>query len=115
MALKVQGVLSVRHGDVAILVRSPTEEHAIRTLWKHAEWALDAIEARQALEVKLYGLAAVCRTDAEVAAIDAAIPQMDSENEAAEGRNRRRDIPRGDHRGGDTSCWGPNSRARSEV
>ena len=34
VALEVQGVLSVRHGDGAILVRRPTEERAIKALRK---------------------------------------------------------------------------------
>ena len=35
MALEVQGVLSVRHGDGAILLRRPTEERAIKALREH--------------------------------------------------------------------------------
>jgi GntR family transcriptional regulator, transcriptional repressor for pyruvate dehydrogenase complex len=81
VALEVQGVLSVRHGDGAILVRRPTEERAIKALREHADRIPDVIEAREALEVKLAGLAAARRTDAEMAAIDAAIAQMESEVE----------------------------------
>jgi GntR family transcriptional repressor for pyruvate dehydrogenase complex len=51
VALEVQGVLSVRHGDGAILVRRPTEERAIRALREHADRIPDVIEAREALEV----------------------------------------------------------------
>lgn len=79
VALEVQGVLSVRHGDGAILVRRPTEERAIRALREHADRIPDIIEAREALEVKLAGLAAARRTDAEMAAIDAAIATMELE------------------------------------
>lgn len=79
VALEVQGVLSVRHGDGAILVRRPTEERAIKALREHADRIPDIIEAREALEVKLAGLAALRRTDGEMAAIDAAISKMEEE------------------------------------
>lgn len=84
VALEVQGVLSVRHGDGAILVRRPTEERAVKALREHADRIPDIIEAREALEVKLAGLAATRRTDAEMAAIDAAIATMESEVDAGE-------------------------------
>jgi GntR family transcriptional regulator, transcriptional repressor for pyruvate dehydrogenase complex len=84
VALEVQGVLSVRHGDGAILVRRPTEERAIRALREHADRIPDIIEARVALEVNLAGLAAARRTDAEMAAIDAAISTMEAEVEAGD-------------------------------
>ena len=84
VALEVQGVLSVRHGDGAILVRRPTEERAIRALREHADRIPDIIEARVALEVNLAGLAATRRTEAEMAAIDAAIATMAAEVEAGD-------------------------------
>jgi GntR family transcriptional repressor for pyruvate dehydrogenase complex len=84
VALEVQGVLSVRHGDGAILIRRPAEERAIKALREHADRIPDIIEAREALEVKLAGLAAARRTDAEMAAIDAAIAKMESEIEGGE-------------------------------
>ena len=84
VALEVQGVLSVRHGDGAIVVRRPTEERAIRALREHADRIPDIIEARAALEVKLASLAATRRTDAEMAAIDAAISMMEAEVDAGE-------------------------------
>jgi GntR family transcriptional regulator, transcriptional repressor for pyruvate dehydrogenase complex len=84
VALEVQGVLSVRHGDGAILVRRPTEERAIKALREHADRIPDIIEAREALEVKLAGLAAARRSDEEMAAIDRAIATMESEIEAGD-------------------------------
>ncbi|SRX80762.1 FadR/GntR family transcriptional regulator [Mycolicibacterium parafortuitum] len=84
VALEVQGVLSVRHGDGAILIRRPTEERAIKALREHADRIPDIIEAREALEVKLAGLAAARRSDAEMAAIDAAIAKMEEEVEAGD-------------------------------
>jgi GntR family transcriptional regulator, transcriptional repressor for pyruvate dehydrogenase complex len=84
VALEVQGVLSVRHGDGAVLIRRPAEEGAVKALREHADRLPDIIEAREALEVKLAGLAAERRTDAEMAAIDAAISAMEAEIEAGE-------------------------------
>lgn len=84
VALEVQGVLSVRHGDGAVLVRRPTEERVIKALRDHADRLPDIIEAREALEVKLAGLAAERRTDTEMAAIDSAISTMESEIDAGD-------------------------------
>lgn len=84
VALEVQGVLSVRHGDGAILIRRPTEERAIKALREHADRIPDIIEAREALEVKLAGLAAARRSDTEMAAIDAAIAKMEEEVDAGD-------------------------------
>ena len=70
VALEVQGVLSVRHGDGAILVRRPTEERAIEALREHADRIPEIIDAREALEVKLASLAATRRSDADMAAIE---------------------------------------------
>lgn len=84
VALEVQGVLLVRHGDGAVLVRRPTEERAIRALREHADRIPDIIEAREALEVKLAALAAARRTEEEMAAIDAALALMEQEVGAGE-------------------------------
>jgi GntR family transcriptional regulator, transcriptional repressor for pyruvate dehydrogenase complex len=84
VALEVQGVLSVRHGDGAVVVRPPTEERAIKALREHADRMPDIIEAREAMEVRLAALAAERRTDEEMAAIDAAIATMESEIDAGE-------------------------------
>lgn len=84
VALEVQGVLAVRHGDGAILVRRPTEERAVKALREHADRIPDIIEAREALEVKLAALAAARRTDAEMAAIDEAISTMEREVESGD-------------------------------
>lgn len=84
VALEVQGVLAVRHGDGAILVRRPTEERAVKALREHADRIPDIIEAREALEVKLAALAAARRTDAEMAAIDDAIATMEREVESGD-------------------------------
>jgi GntR family transcriptional repressor for pyruvate dehydrogenase complex len=84
VALEVQGVLSVRHGDGAVLVRPPTEERAVQALREHADRMPDILEAREALEVRLAALAAERRTDEEMAAVDAAISTMESEIDSGE-------------------------------
>ena len=77
VALEVQGLLAVRHGDGAVLLRRPVEDGAVTALREHADRLPD-----EALEVKLAGLAAERRTAAEMAAIDAAISAMEAEVEA---------------------------------
>ncbi len=79
VALEVQGILSVRHGDGAVLVRRPVGDMAIRALREHADRLPEVIEAREALEVKLAELAAARRSDSEMAAIDHALTVMASE------------------------------------
>ncbi len=79
VALEVQGIVSVRHGDGAVLVRRPIEEAAVRALREHADRLPEVLEAREALEVKLAELAAKRRDDREMTAIDAAIAQMSAE------------------------------------
>src|ERR1700682_4475964 len=81
VALEVQGVLSVRHGDGAILVRRPTEERAVEALREHADRLPEIIDAREALEVKLASLAAARRSDADMAALEKASATMEAESE----------------------------------
>lgn len=81
VALEVQGVVSVRHGDGIVLVRRPIEEAAVRALREHADRLPEVLEAREALEVKLAELAADRRSDLELAAIDTAIVRMTEEVE----------------------------------
>jgi GntR family transcriptional repressor for pyruvate dehydrogenase complex len=79
VALEVQGILSVRHGDGAVLIRRPVGDAAIRALREHADRLPEVIEAREALEVKLAELAAERRSESEMAAIDDALAIMESE------------------------------------
>jgi GntR family transcriptional repressor for pyruvate dehydrogenase complex len=65
-------------------VRRPTEERAIEALREHADRIPEVIEAREALEVKLAALAAARRSDADMAAIDAAIANMQAEIDAGD-------------------------------
>lgn len=79
VALEVQGVVAVRHGDGAVLMRRPAGDGAIAALREHADRLPDILEARETLEVKLAALAAERRTDAEMADIDAALATMEAE------------------------------------
>ena len=79
VALEVQGLLSVRHGDGAVLVRRPVGDSAVMALREHADRIPEVIEAREALEVKLAELAAERRSEAEMAEIDDALVIMETE------------------------------------
>ncbi len=76
VAMEVVGIVSVRHGDGVVLVEPPGTA-VVNALREHAQQLPEIIEARDALESKLAALAAVRRTDADLAAIDAALEVMD--------------------------------------
>jgi GntR family transcriptional regulator, transcriptional repressor for pyruvate dehydrogenase complex len=76
VAMEVVGVVSVRHGDGAVLVDSSGTSKVVDALRRHAQRLPDIIEAREALETKLAGLAAVRRTEEDLARIDAALEVM---------------------------------------
>lgn len=76
VAMEVVGVVAVRHGDGAVLVESSGTSKVVDALRRHAQQLPDIIEAREALESKLAALAAVRRTDADLARIDAALEAM---------------------------------------
>lgn len=82
VALEVRGTLEVRHGD-GIYLRSLSNDsgHLMELMTKRHR--LPAIlEAREALETQLAALAAVRRTDAEIAAMDQALDVMAADIEA---------------------------------
>lgn len=85
VAMEVVGVVAVRHGDGAVLVESSGTSKVVDALRRHAQQLPDIIEAREALESKLAALAAVRRTDADLARIDAALEVM-AKDIAAGGR-----------------------------
>jgi GntR family transcriptional repressor for pyruvate dehydrogenase complex len=85
VAMEVVGVVAVRHGDGAVLVESSGTSKVVDALRRHAQQLPDIIEAREALESKLAALAAVRRTDDDLARIDAALEVM-AEDIAAGGR-----------------------------
>ncbi len=82
VAMEVVGVVTVRHGDGAVLMDSTGTSRVVEALRRHAQRLPDVIEAREALETKLAGLAAVRRTDADLARIDAALTLMERDIEA---------------------------------
>ncbi|WP_082398826.1 FadR/GntR family transcriptional regulator [Pseudonocardia sp. EC080625-04] len=76
VALEVQGVIDVRHGDGAVIREVPADRqvlHALRARWHRLR---EVIEARQALEVRIAALAARRRTDADLVRIDEAVAAM---------------------------------------
>jgi len=79
VAMEVVGVVAVRHGDGAVLVDAPGTSKVVDALRQHARQLPDIIEAREALESKLAALAAVRRTDEDLARIDAALEVMDTD------------------------------------
>lgn len=82
VALEVQGVLEIRHGG-GIYVRSldPEPEHLANLLTRRRVLS-EVLEAREALEVMLAGLAADRRTAADVTAMEEALVQMASDIKA---------------------------------
>jgi GntR family transcriptional repressor for pyruvate dehydrogenase complex len=82
VAMEVLGVVSVRHGDGAVL-KEPAPERALLTaLRAHHDRLGEVLDARSALEVKLAALAAERRTEADLAAIDAALAAMEADIDA---------------------------------
>ena len=63
VAMEVVGVVAVRHGDGAVLVESSGTSKVVDALRRHAQQLPEIIEAREALETKLAGLAATRRTE----------------------------------------------------
>lgn len=82
VAMEVVGVVAVRHGDGAVLVDSSGTSKVVEALRRHAQRLPDIIEAREALESKLAGLAAVRRTEEDLARIDEALAVMAADIEA---------------------------------
>lgn len=77
IALEVQGVVVVRHGDGTYLRRTPRDEDApLPVLLDRRRRLPEVLEARDALETKLAELAATRRTEADLAAIDDALEAM---------------------------------------
>ena len=71
VALEVVGVVAVRHGDGTVLTDKAGSARIIDAIRAHADRLPEVIEARDALETKLAALAALRRTDADLAAIEA--------------------------------------------
>jgi GntR family transcriptional regulator, transcriptional repressor for pyruvate dehydrogenase complex len=82
VALEVIGVVVVRHGDGTVLTERARTGPVIEAIRAHADRLPEIIEARDALESKLAALAAARRTDADLAAIRAALEEMERDIEA---------------------------------
>ncbi|PVG84407.1 GntR family transcriptional regulator [Nocardioides gansuensis] len=81
VALEVVGVVAVRHGDGTVLTGKGTGA-IIDAIRAHADRIPEIIETRDALETKLAALAAQRRTDEDLAAINAALEEMERDIEA---------------------------------
>ena len=84
VALEVQGILSVRHGDGIYLLRQADPSESVQELIKRRQRLPEILEAREAIEVKITSLAAQRRTDQDMVAIDAALDKMATEVAAGE-------------------------------
>src|SRR6478609_1474608 len=74
VALEVIGVVVVRHGDGTVLTEaSHGQQRIVEAIRAHADRLPEVIETRDALETKIAGLAAVRRTDEDMARIDDAL------------------------------------------
>jgi GntR family transcriptional repressor for pyruvate dehydrogenase complex len=79
VALEVQGVVEVRQGDGTILRAAPPDDAVLAAFRAHERRLPDVIDARMALEVRTAELAAIRRTDQDLAEIDAALALMEEE------------------------------------
>lgn len=82
VALEVRGTLEVRHGDGIYLASLPNDSARLMELTTQRHRLPAILEAREALETQLAGLAAVRRTDADVAAMDRALEVMAADIDA---------------------------------
>jgi len=83
VALEVIGVVVVRHGDGTVLTEaSHGQQRIVEAIRAHADRLPEVIETRDALETKIAGLAAVRRTDEDMARIDDALTAMAADIEA---------------------------------
>ncbi len=84
VVLEVQGLIEVRHGDGAILLDKRPAAAVLSAVAAHTRRLTEVIEAREALEVKLAGLAAERRTDEDLDRMDEALALMEQEIAAGE-------------------------------
>lgn len=82
VALEVIGVVAVRHGDGTVLTDSPGGARIVEAIRAHADRLPEIIETRDALETKIAALAAVRRTDEDLARIDDALAVMQADVDA---------------------------------
>lgn len=83
VALEVIGVVVVRHGDGTVLTQAARgQERIVEAIRAHADRLPEIIETRDALETKIAALAAVRRTEEDLARIDAALVAMAADIDA---------------------------------
>lgn len=76
VALEVQGVVEIRHGGGIYLRSLNTEPEHLANLLTRRRVLSEVLEAREALEVMLAGLAAGRRSEADLNAMDLALENM---------------------------------------
>jgi len=76
VALEVRGTLEVRHGDGIYLRARPSDSAHGLELMRRRHRLSEVLEAREALETQLAALAAIRRTPADIAAMNAALTEM---------------------------------------
>jgi GntR family transcriptional repressor for pyruvate dehydrogenase complex len=81
VALEVQGILEVKHGEGTFLRAARVDTLPIAKLADLKRRLPDILDAREAIEVKLAELAAERRTESDIEAIDAALEVMQREIE----------------------------------
>jgi GntR family transcriptional regulator, transcriptional repressor for pyruvate dehydrogenase complex len=78
VALEVQGIVEVRHGNGIFLLRTDAAE-PLNKLLDRRQRLPEILEAREALETKLAELAALRRTDRDLAEMDLALRHMEDD------------------------------------
>lgn len=84
VALEVQGMVDVRHGEGAVVLHRQTEAQVISGLRDRRRRLSEVLEVREALEVKAAELAAGRRTERDLERIDDALQQMADQIAAGE-------------------------------
>src|SRR5260370_29136106 len=82
IALEVRGTLEVRHGDGIYLRSLPNDSGHLMELMTQRHRLPAILEAREALETQLAALAAVRRTETDLAAMDRALKVMAADIDA---------------------------------
>jgi GntR family transcriptional regulator, transcriptional repressor for pyruvate dehydrogenase complex len=82
VALEVIGVVTVRHGDGTVISAAQGSTRIVDAIRQHADRLPEIIETRDALETKIAALAAVRRTEQDLARIDDALRGMEADIEA---------------------------------
>lgn len=93
VALEVQGILEVKHGEGTFLRTARMDTLPIAQLTDLKRRLPDILDAREAIEVKLAELAAERRTESDLAALYAALAKMQQEiDSGATGEQGDRDF-----------------------